>query len=402
MKFLASFSFFIGLLPSSDSALAANRTKSLPQGGLSLYRGGGGALSLEQISRIMRTEVSNIQANAKDPVQAWDNLLEAERNRFLTSGATLTAKYLRRSILRQDEPVTPFLVCDVEQGISGQVRKQLLSDMLGSDQLMNLYNKDDMSCFALQSTFSDLHDLPENVQSVPLLPEMKIPHGTMDAIEGSEIDFGRVEAILCPGVHDLDAALTAIKQAVKEPHDSGRALRVYDFTDSRLQVGDDTSHQWQRIITVETPNCDKMTAALGVDSFDDTIMFAISPSFRGTEWRICLQMLVIDLSLHDDVCFVGAYEDPQIFNDIASGILQSGSAESKPLYDVGLDGTGQVVGVADSGIDVDNCYFYDSIQSTPKTSIGSVTGPVNSRARKVVQYVAFGDDSDYSGGHGSK
>ena len=89
-------------------------------------------------------------------------------------------------------------------------------------------------------------------------------------------------------------------------------------------------------------------------------------------------------------------------NDIASALLQSGSPTEKPLYDVGLDGSGQVVALSDSGIDTDNCYFYDSEHETPKTGIGMVRGSSNPLARKVVQYVSYADDSDYLSGHGSK
>ena len=393
MKLLASFLFLGSLLP--NGALAANRTNTLSKGGLSQSA----SLSLEKVARVMRTEVSNMYANAADPVETWNKLVQEEQYRILTSRATFPAN-VRRSVLHREDPVTPFLICDVEYGVSGQLRKQLLSDILGSDQLMNLYNKDDMSCFALQSSPSSLHDLPENFQSVPILPEMKIPQGTMDAIDNSANDFGRVEAILCPGVDDWATALTAMEQVVKEPHTTGRALRVHDFAKSRSQVTDSSQH-WRRVLN-ETPDCDEMTSTLSVDSFEDTILFAISPSFRGPEWRTCLQMILVDLSLHDDVCFVGAYEDPQLLNDLASGIIQSGSVNSKPLYDVGLDGSGQVVALADSGIDLDNCYFYDSKQTTRKSAPGSVTGSVNTRARKVIQYVGFADDSDYSGGHGSK
>lgn len=393
MKFLTSV-VLIGLLRPSEAS-AANRTTSLREDGLTQR----GWLSLEKISRVMRTEASNVHANSEDPVGTWDKLLKAERNRILKRDGS-SAATLRRSVLRQDDPVTPFLICDLEYGVSGQERKQMLSDILGADQLMNLYNKDDMSCFALQSTFSTLSDLPENFQSVPILPEMKMPHGTMDAIDNSDINLGRVEAVLCPGVNDLPAALAAVEQLVKEPHNRGRELRLNEFAQSRSQV-DHVNHQWHRTMS-ETSNCDEIASELRVDSFGDTIMFAPSSSSQGGDWHTCLRMFLVDLSLHDNICFVGAYEDPQILNDLASGILQSGSANSKPFYSVGLDGSGQVVALADSGIDIDNCYFYDSKQSTPKSPTGSLTGPVNALARKVIQYVAFADDDDYSSGHGSK
>ena len=59
MKLLASFLFLGSLLP--NGALAANRTKTLSKGGLSQSA----SLSLEKVARVMRTEVSNMYANAE-------------------------------------------------------------------------------------------------------------------------------------------------------------------------------------------------------------------------------------------------------------------------------------------------------------------------------------------------
>jgi hypothetical protein len=37
----------------------------------------------------------------------------------------------------------------------------------------------------------------------------------------------------------------------------------------------------------------------------------------------------------------------------------SGSAEQLPMWAAGLTGQGQIVGLGDSGVDVDSCYFWD-------------------------------------------
>jgi hypothetical protein len=43
-------------------------------------------------------------------------------------------------------------------------------------------------------------------------------------------------------------------------------------------------------------------------------------------------------------------------------ITQSGNVNCRPFFDVGLGKSGNIVGVADGGLDQDNCYFYN--QST--------------------------------------
>src|SRR5690606_1193282 len=48
-----------------------------------------------------------------------------------------------------------------------------------------------------------------------------------------------------------------------------------------------------------------------------------------------------------------------------AGIEGSGAT---PLFDRGLLGTGQIVGVLDTGVDVDSCYFWDAANGVPATN----------------------------------
>ena len=79
-----------------------------------------------------------------------------------------------------------------------------------------------------------------------------------------------------------------------------------------------------------------------------------------------------------------------------SGIF--GEKGDTPFIDEGIDGTGEVVAISDSGLDVDNCYFIDPDNGSPP--IGS---PVDLKFRKIVQYTKHpnGDSSDYEDGHGT-
>ena len=398
MKFFAVSFLFVAM--AFSTALATNHNGTSRENGFPFPIR---HLSVEKLSRIMRTEASEVCAGIKIHVQTcWEELLKAERDRITNAYRNLA--HLRRRVTLNDphQQERGFVVCDVEYAQSGEVRKALITESLGTDLLMNLYNKDDMSCFALRSTVAEIHALPENFEAIPILPEMKIPKGTMEKIAGSDISLGRIEVIMCPGVQDPDALLAEVEYLVKETQADGhRLLRVDNFVTSRSHFFE-TKHPWHRALGNGTVGCNELLSQASVDSFGDTILFVIPSSHRGGEWRSCLQMLIADIALQDDVCFVGAYEDPQILNDLASGIIQGGSPSSKPMYDVGLDGNGQVVALSDSGIDIDNCYFYDNDQITPKSAIGRVKGPVNPLARKVVQYVSFADDSDYANGHGSK
>jgi hypothetical protein len=58
-------------------------------------------------------------------------------------------------------------------------------------------------------------------------------------------------------------------------------------------------------------------------------------------------------------------------------------------------GTGQLIGVADSGLDVYHNFFYDPLVPPP------LNGTVNFAHRKLVTYIPFVDSGDYEGGHGT-
>ena len=68
--------------------------------------------------------------------------------------------------------------------------------------------------------------------------------------------------------------------------------------------------------------------------------------------------------------------------------------------DAGLDGTGVVVGISDTGIDEFSCYFRDPKGRVPRSSL---LHPITDHSfRKVIQYVNYsGSDGDYRSGHGS-
>eukprot|EP00606_Chrysophyceae_sp_TOSAG23-5_P000799 GSChrysophyteH2.ASY1.ANO1.531.1 assembled CDS len=89
--------------------------------------------------------------------------------------------------------------------------------------------------------------------------------------------------------------------------------------------------------------------------------------------------------------------EASLFNRWASPICQTGSGTNQAItVQGGLDGTGQTIGVADTGLDMSSCYFKDPINGPPK-----FTATCDLTQRKVIQYVTFGDNTDDGGGHGT-
>jgi len=92
-----------------------------------------------------------------------------------------------------------------------------------------------------------------------------------------------------------------------------------------------------------------------------------------------------------------AWLEPELetvtFNHIAASVLQSSSEAfespaSRPFWLDGLDGSSQIIGVGDTGLDTKSCYFYDE------------NNAVGDGHYKVVGYRGFADYEDTSG-HGT-
>ena len=84
-------------------------------------------------------------------------------------------------------------------------------------------------------------------------------------------------------------------------------------------------------------------------------------------------------------------------NIYARGITQTGTPGDESF---GLTGSGQVVGVADTGVDDLSCFFVDDSGTITPRSTAKNPKTYSSR-RKVIQYVAYADSQDEEGGHGS-
>ncbi len=73
--------------------------------------------------------------------------------------------------------------------------------------------------------------------------------------------------------------------------------------------------------------------------------------------------------------------------------LQSGDASMQYIWAKGLRGEGEIVGIGDSGIDSDSCFFSDANLPVPLCASKSMTGEVlnqenctNLAHRKLVMY----------------
>lgn len=96
-----------------------------------------------------------------------------------------------------------------------------------------------------------------------------------------------------------------------------------------------------------------------------------------------------------EVSFI-EYRHPTILlNRWVRGVCQTGEAYNEPISIIAnLTGQGQIIGVADSGLDMNHCQFHDNNYPTPFNS-------VNQKHRKVVLYSTYADYSDDTEAHGT-
>jgi hypothetical protein len=80
----------------------------------------------------------------------------------------------------------------------------------------------------------------------------------------------------------------------------------------------------------------------------------------------------------------------------ARGLTQTGSMGDEPYRDAGLTGSGQIVGVSDSGVNDLSCFFIDD-SGAYDSPVTNRTGKLEPMRRKIIQYTAYADSFDEQG-----
>ncbi|MFN8463942.1 MAG: S8 family serine peptidase [Caldilineaceae bacterium] len=91
-------------------------------------------------------------------------------------------------------------------------------------------------------------------------------------------------------------------------------------------------------------------------------------------------------------------------NGNTAGTIQSGTPGTVPIWDQGLHGEGQIIGIIDSPIDIGHCFFRDNVDNTIRPAHRKVVGFRNVAGATVgnhgtfVAGIAAGDDAGNPGG----
>lgn len=133
-------------------------------------------------------------------------------------------------------------------------------------------------------------------------------------------------------------------------------------------------------------------AFYGVKDHFISIKFLGSDCNRDTEKAVLEQ-----LSNRHEVLWIQQKHDVTPCNRWSRGICQTGQSSNSPIQSTSFNGTSEIVGIIDTGIDMKNCYFYDPDHSVPYNV-------VNNDHRKVVTYIVdtnYGDYFENSPAHGT-
>ena len=100
-----------------------------------------------------------------------------------------------------------------------------------------------------------------------------------------------------------------------------------------------------------------------------------------------------------DVFWIDLEGRRTLLNDTTIWVGQSGlsGGQTTPVFSQGIFGEGQTVGIIDTGIDPDACYFRDTARGLPPTNLCNGGTTVNTSQRKVIA-VDFLSSTECSGG----
>lgn len=293
--------------------------------------------------------------------------------------------------------VYPYIACANKLNTSGRASKSYVKTILATNDLMTLYNDEDMACFMTSASASEAEAAAENLYLMiqPLLPEMKIGEDTVQYLEeqfASSQTF-RFNTFLCPGYsgsleialdlnHTIFSSLTSREKTgncdrnlvantfLRHSHESSNLETNTNKPKRRLQWsfhfenGIESGHECKDIL-------ERVTSSISSKNEFITYIFdhKKEQDFLDSMLQSCIFSFLAALVIRPEICSVENVQPPKPFNSNAQWIVQSGLKEKRPFFDSGLTGKGQIIACSDTGLDTDNCYFWDKTGDIIKNGV---------------------------------
>lgn len=103
------------------------------------------------------------------------------------------------------------------------------------------------------------------------------------------------------------------------------------------------------------------------------------------------EALLSSLAQQEETAWIDEAKELRLHNSDAAWVVQTNEFDNRKIWEKGITGAGQIVGIADSGVDYDMPWFADPNVNTPEPG-----------HRKIVGYdTTLGDNQDVADGHGT-
>mmetsp|Transcript_13835 Transcript_13835/g.22922 ORF Transcript_13835/g.22922 Transcript_13835/m.22922 type:complete len:915 (+) Transcript_13835:97-2841(+) len=324
--------------------------------------------------------------NGIHSLHSWNSLFQSDARAHFQSDSALSAAHdsyatsIAHSQYKHSKRRHPFIVqfpadCgkDCHDALKSQVGAGRHS-FLSASYAQVMVKTEEMGALQAQLGPSVVLDY------AAMLPELKVERRThavsqQDTTCGlSEAGGSVFQAVLAPQKEASLGSVMAMLQRVVTDFTASTATGGGEVVKLRVDPGGLLANQ-ENVVTFEVKCVSGSETAAAVRSE-------------------VLSQLVSSIASLPVVLWVEHREPFQASNRWASGLCQSGDAFSQPMFAAGLNGSGIVVGVSDTGIDMTHCQFYDENVSAPYDTI-------DQSHRKVVTYITFADGTDDSDGHGT-
>ena len=353
-----------------------------------------------------------------DPTTDFNSLISSEsaKNILLASSEvsfqseSSQVKWLEN---KQKEAINgdphPVFVCDMDTSRTGGQRKALL---LGhgyqASSVVTLYNSEEKSCYIVHSRDEEidrLTSLTDTYSVVPLSYAWKMRSNTVETIFNNErtsplkvstlvFQQNKVQMHSATTKSTPSYANKVLKFAKDEVlnehlffaannqpgtksmdffgYDNAYSTGEYDSlppnTDDITSICKDSYNYIKFSYEYFMGEKDLMTMIMDTEDMEKFITetYISSMSIPSDElFKNCVLSLVISMSLLPEVTSIEAKAQIRLFNDQLQYMVQTFTEKKTPWYDAGLTGKGEIVALSDSGIDANNCYFWDSQGPVP-------------------------------------
>lgn len=335
-----------------------------------------------------------------------------------------------------EDKLHPFVLCYNNKKMTSRERHEHVTKHIKHLDEMSILPfriRESETCYQLYATLKQSEDISkvEDTSIIPISSSMKMFSGSVDSLEETISNaydssqeeqnprLATIDTMLCPGVRSnkSDLRQNIQNQVLEHAVDTDNINSKLFWTSQ-----EDKTEQGQLWIDIlSNTNNDQcmslyQTMQFSFEEFkfhtmnhknDKTTMTKMSMIFpNGDKTNIsedvatsCLLRLMLSSSQLTNVCSLQVRPDYKVLNQYGQWLVQAGIEDKTPWYDLGLDGTGQVIACSDTGIDMDHCYFEDDDLDGDYVFGGPET--LNLTRRKVVQYDDYMDEDDYYHGHGT-